>query len=159
MNGGVEILPGNRIGLLLIWVGAFVGWVFVSPFVHELCHFAAAALAGFKVRGCRFISVPGGAKGYVEVAVVKGTKRYYLKRGIMHLAGVMAHLVLAGAAFFLFVLARETAFKGVWLAGFVVNLYLLVMNSLPADSDGRQFWEMIGKKKANQESLGSTGNG
>ncbi len=152
-------MPGNRIGLLFIWVSAFAGWVFLSPLIHELCHYAAASLAGFKIRGCRFISVPGGAKGFVEVSVSRDTKRYYLKRGIMHLAGVMAHLVLAGAALCLVILFPGTALKGVGLAGLMVNLYLAGMNSFPADSDGRQFWEMVKKKRECQDSLGSINNG
>ena len=135
------------ISFLLIWITALAGWIFFSPFVHELFHLATAFICGFRIKAYRLVSIPGGAKGYVDVVIAKGTEHYYLKRGMLHLSGIMAHLSLAVICFLLFRLSREVLLYGVWLEGLMVNAYLVIMNVFPEDSDGRQFWDMVKQNK------------
>lgn len=129
--------------LPVVWVGSILGWLIFSAFVHELFHLSVSRLVGFKVHGFRLCSVPRGQKGYVDVVIPRGIRNYYLKRGLMHLSGVFSHLFLGGVSLLMFNVPRDIGVKGVWLAGFLVNGYLVIINSVPKGSDGWQFRGMM----------------
>jgi len=132
---------------LLIWIAALAAWIFLSLFIHELYHLATAFVCGLTVERYRLITIPGRGKGYVDVLIPKGTKYYLLKRGIVHLSGIIAHLSLALVSLLMFILSGEVVLSGIWLEGLIVNAYLMIMNIFPEDSDGRQFWEMLKQNK------------
>ena len=130
---------------LLIWIAALAAWIFLSLFIHELYHLATAFVCGLTVERYRLLTIPGRGKGYVDVLIPKGTKYYLLKRGIVHLSGIIAHLSLALVSLLMFILSGEVVLSGIWLEGLIFNAYLMIMNIFPEDSDGRQFWDMIKK--------------
>jgi len=132
---------------LLIWIAALAAWIFLSLFIHELYHLAAAFICGLTVERYRLITIPGRGKGYVDVLIPKGTKYYLLKRGLVHLSGIMAHIFLAVICFLLFRFSLEVVLRGIWLEGVVVNTYLVFINIFLEDSDGRKFWDMIKQNK------------
>lgn len=142
--------PAEMIYKLLIWMGACVSWVLVSAFLHELGHLAAARLAGFRVRDYRLVSGRGGVRGYVDVLIHRGARSYYVKKGLMHIAGVVVNVVLAVCCLLLFRLPAGSALKLVWLLGFGVNCYLILLNTVPSHSDGRQFWLTVKGHKAHK---------
>ncbi|PKM46758.1 MAG: hypothetical protein CVV03_05080 [Firmicutes bacterium HGW-Firmicutes-8] len=130
---------------VLIWIAALAAWIFISLFVHELFHLWSAFICRLEVKRYRLITIPGRGKGYVDVLIPKGTKYYLLKRGLVHLSGIIAHLSLVLVSLLMFMLSGEVVLSGIWLEGLIVNTYLMIMNMFPEDSDGRQFWDMIKK--------------
>ncbi|MHB9096163.1 MAG: hypothetical protein ACYC21_15985 [Eubacteriales bacterium] len=134
-------------GMLLTWVFALAGWVFVSTFIHELFHLLSARLNGLGIKDYRLFSIPGGVKGYVDVIIAGGTANYSIKKGLLHLSGIIAHLFLVGILTVMWHLSWGTLFKGVLLIGIVINFYFIMVNVFPEDSDGRQFWHMVKKEK------------
>ncbi len=132
--------PAEMVLTVLIWMGACVSWVLVSAFLHELGHLVAARAAGFRIQEFRLVSGRGGVRGYVDALIPKGTTHYYLKKGFMHLAGVIVHVVLAVGCLLLLRVPAGSTLKLVWLLGLAVNCYLILLNTVPRHSDGRQFW-------------------
>lgn len=131
------------LGILLIWTVSLAGWVFISTFLHEVFHLVISRLAGFKIREFRLISVPGGPKGYVDVLVSMAVSRYYLKRGLMHISGILAHVLMVIVSFVLWHISVATLYRGVFFIGGITNIYFIIMNTCPEESDGRQFMSMM----------------
>lgn len=129
----------------VIWVIVLMAWAFLSLFLHELFHLGAAVVCKLEVTRFRLLTIPGRGKGYVDVLIPKGTKYYLLKRGLVHLSGIIAHIKLALISFLLFSCVQGIIFRGIYLEGIVVNAYLVIINIFPEDSDGRKFWEMLKK--------------
>ncbi|MBU7007034.1 hypothetical protein [Phosphitispora fastidiosa] len=140
-------MPPVLITMPLTLLVSIPGWMYFSAFVHELSHLVTSRVMGFKIKEYRLWSAPWGVRGFVDVVIPGGTSRYFLKRGLMHLAGPVSHLVIIVVAAVCLIYSQGVILKTFWCAGIVVNCYLMIMNIVPAYSDGRQFLNMLKRKK------------
>ncbi|WP_418790330.1 hypothetical protein [Phosphitispora sp. TUW77] len=136
-------MPHVCIIVILTLLLSIPGWVCFSAFMHELSHLVISWVVGFKIKEYRLWSVPWGKKGFVDVLIPKGTRGYFLKRGLMHLAGPITHTFLIFVVVLGLIFSRSAALNIFWFTGFAVNSYFLVMNVVPENSDGRHFLDML----------------
>jgi len=140
-------MPSVLITMPLTLLVSIPGWVYFSAFVHELSHLVTSRVMGFKIKEYRLWSAPWGVRGFVDVVIPGGASRYFLKRGLMHLSGPVSHLIFIVVAAAGLMYSHGVILKTFWSAGLGVNCYLLIMNTVPAHSDGRQFLNMLKRKK------------
>ncbi len=141
-------MPPVLITMPLTLLLSIPGWVYFSAFVHELSHLVTSRVMGFKIKEYRLWSLPWGVRGFVDVVIPGGTSRYVLKRGLMHLSGLISHLIFIVVAAAGLIYSQGMVLKTFWFAGLGVNCYLLVMNLVPEESDGRQFLKMLKRHRA-----------
>ncbi len=126
-------------------VFSVAGWVAFSAFAHELFHLITSRVVGFKIAAYRLWSTPWGGRGFVDVVIPAETGWYCLKRGMMHLSGIVSHLVFVFLTAFALASTEGIVMKTFLLTGLAVNCYLLVMNTVPASSDGRQLMKLLNR--------------
>ncbi|KNZ71050.1 hypothetical protein Tfer_0124 [Thermincola ferriacetica] len=123
---------------LIIIGAAFVLFLIGSTFLHELSHYVAARLAGFKIVGYQLWTIPFKRRGYVDVFISRHTKKLMLKKGFMHGSGLMVHLIILIIALFAAYHSSVSWGRAGWLTGAFVNAYLFLLNLIPEESDGRK---------------------
>lgn len=129
--------------VIFIWLVAFIIFVLGSTYFHEVSHFLVAKVVGFQVLGYRFYTIPFYRNGYVDVRIKGRFSFLLLRKACMHGSGLAVHLLFILVFFILFCFSETIIWKGIWIIGLIVNLYLFFINLFPEGSDGRQLFLLI----------------